>query len=544
MANKITVEALQLNLAKKKLAEIEKQRERAIKHLFWYAEYVEKDNPQGLFFDRRYWHVVLITMLFDLAEENLLRFCTISMSPRCGKSYITTTAIARKIGMHPQTINMRNSYSAGLAVDVLSVAVREFIRNNKRFKELFPKVSISKNSGAKERWKVEGFDNFSYVASGVGGASSGIGSSGYLVLDDEYQGMSSAMSEATRRETELFLSSVHEARKEKDFRGLMPREFYVCTRWTDKDTIGKKKRFNQNYELDIYKYKNLVEQYFTNDGKESAMTDDQFEAIYEELKKDITSVIKDPDDWFVSLTIPALIKENDKFVSFSEPYKTTKEWNLIKKEKENRGEIYIWNSVYMQNPVDDAVKLFPNPKKFPMSTLFTLPKHNAVAYIDPAFGGGDFTAMAIAYMVNGYFYVVDVLYDRGKPEITKQRILQKLRLHKVKLIGGEGNGQGRPYLEDIRNEYNKTNACSFRILTHGVQTKQERVLLHSGNVNELCLFLDERNDEYSKFFNEVNSATINLDMDNDDAVDCMAGLMEIGSKIRDRDGLGASFSNW
>ena len=523
---KVSENDLRVVLAKKKLREIEKIQKRVRKHLFYYAEYMEKFDKKGRFFTRDKWNIIIKSWLYDLATEKIIRRVTISEPTRSGKSYVSTRALERYIGMHPEHNNMRNSYSADLAVDTLSVKVRDTIQNSKAFHDIFPGLRPSKQSFKKSRWMLDGYNNFCYLAAGVGGSVGGNGCSGLLILDDEYKGMTEALSKAVRKETERFLSSVHWKRRENDPDGNPPSEIYACTRWTTRDTIGKLKQSEKSFEIDIYKWRHIIESY-------EEITDEIFEELYEKFKKELLSA-GDPYDIVYHLTIPALMKIHGQEISFCEAIKTTRSQLSDRATLRKRGEGYIWNAVDMQNPKAEGSMLYDLKKisDYEMQRIVNT-LNNRVAYIDPAFGGGDFCTMIIAAVdKGGNYYIFNVMYDSRRSEVTKPEILRRLLKYRVRRIVGEGNGAGEEYLKDIRKDFYSKSYGSFKIIKNSAN-KQDRIRDAAGQVNEMCRFLNKGSNEYNMFISELEDADIMLDIDNDDGCDAISGLVSQHKNIKE-----------
>ena len=188
-----TQKEVYLAMILKEADEVLVARERSRRHLFYFCKEMEDK-----FFTEDKPHVLILTMLFDLAEEDVIKNFTCSMPPRGGKSHTSTLAIDREIGLHPERTHMRNSYSAKLAVDKLSHTVREHVKSEP-FKRIFPEIIIDRNANKKDRWYLEGNTIPAYIASGIGGSVSGFGCDGFAVLDDEYADIGTASSEVERK---------------------------------------------------------------------------------------------------------------------------------------------------------------------------------------------------------------------------------------------------------------------------------------------------------------------------------------------------------
>ena len=516
MSNEISFSDLQSVIVEKRQKELRDLRKRCDKHFFYFAEYVDSDKPNN-FFSRDKPHAMLISMLYDLIDRGIIKKVTISLPPRGGKSWGTSKALQWQLGKHPEKTNMRNSYSAGLAVDVLSHQVRQSVLDP-LFSQLY-QIELDPAAKAKPKWNLKGSTRPSYCAAGIGGTSSGVGVDNWIVLDDEYSGMEQAMSKSIRRQTDNWIDSVHLARREGDFK-----ELYVCTRWTEHDRIGQLKRYEDNYEIDFTKYLAMFE-------KED-VTDKRFEYIFKMFKKEVKANMKDVNT-LVSLTVPALVTVDGEERSYCPAIFSTAHYLEERSRYKKRGQMWIWWSVFMQKPEASGNKIFQEINRFSPNRLWNLyDKPMVIAYIDPAFvPGGDYLAMPIAKVIDGSLYIVDVIYSKKGRDFTIPQIIKKVERWGITQIEGEGNGSGDEFLRTVREKLNaKGLYCSVKIIKNSGD-KVARVMMRSGDVVERCHFLNKedypnsKEDEYSNFMYDLLGSNVELDQDNDDAPDSMSGLV-------------------
>lgn len=158
----------------------------------------------------------------------------ISMPPRHGK----TTTVSKRwpaflLGRHTDWRMALVSYGAELSEDA-SRAVRSLIRDEPRYKLLFPGVELSPESSAVNRWSLAGHspDNPSMVAVGVGGPLTGRGFQ-VIVIDDPIKGREEAESETIRKSLKSWYTGTLRTRLEPGGAIVI-----IMTRWHEDDLVG------------------------------------------------------------------------------------------------------------------------------------------------------------------------------------------------------------------------------------------------------------------------------------------------------------------
>lgn len=159
----------------------------------------------------------------------------ISMPPRHGKTHtVSKRWPAFLLGRHTNWRIALVSYGANFAEDA-SRAVRSTIRDEPRFRLLFPAAVISDESRAIDRWSLAGqaaTGNPSVVAVGVGGPLIGRGFH-VIVLDDPLKGRPEAESETQRRNLQEWYKGTLRTRLEPGGAIVI-----IQTRWHEDDLVG------------------------------------------------------------------------------------------------------------------------------------------------------------------------------------------------------------------------------------------------------------------------------------------------------------------
>lgn len=301
------------------------------------------------------------------------------MPPRVGKSFLVSESFPPwALGRFPQLQIVSTSYSSSL-VEQFSRGIRRTIREDERYQQLFPQVSMDEDTQAVGRWQLRTTDAGGrahiaggYRAVGVGGGLTGFGAD-ILLIDDPVANADDANSEVVRESTWNWYATVARTR-------VMPGGgvLVVQTRWHDDDLSGR---------------------------------------IIELMKQDANA------DQFKVISYPAIAE-------FDEPHRKRGE-ALHPERYDERAYAQIrasvgptvWNALYQQNPVPDEGEFF---KKDDIQYYSDLPPAAALRFYaawdcaiseresaDPTCG------LAVAFDAEFNLYVVDRYYGRmGAVEIV------------------------------------------------------------------------------------------------------------------------------
>ena len=392
-------------------------------------------------------------------EEGHIKSLSVSMPPRAGKSYITSLYCAWVIGRNPTESIMRNTCTATLYVK-FSYDVRAVIQST-RYKQVFTDVRLSDDKKNLQGWNTNSARQGSYFGAGGGGTIIGFGATKVAITDDLYRGIEDALSDTINDRIHQWKQSTHDSRFESGCARVD-----IGTRWSLNDVIGRNMEQNQ----------------------------------YEK-----------------SIIVPALTGD-DK--SFCEAVMTTEEFH----DKRKRTSPEIWSAEYMQQPVDIKGRLFNELRYIDETELNELierhPIDGGIAYIDVADQGADYTAMAVAVMINRSFYVVDYVYTRDNTDVTLPICASMLNKWQVKYCRVESNSMGAMFSRQLQT---MTEAKILQVANQ--VNKMTRIIMQSVYIQNRLTFARRESDPQSlQFIQNVLSYSKEGKNKHDDAPDCLAGL--------------------
>ena len=393
---------------------------------------------------------------FQKVEQGEINSLSVSIPPRGGKSYITTLFCAWTLGRNPSESVMRNTCT-GTLYQKFSYDVRQVVKSEK-FNMVFPEVELSGDKANLQGWNTNHSRQVGYFGAGVGGTIIGFGATKLAVTDDLYRGIEDALSDVTNDRVLQWKEGTHDSRLERSCA-----KIDIGTRWSTNDVIGK------NYQ----------------DGN------------YDEI-----------------IVIPAL-DENDE--TFCPDVMSTEQYHEIRK-KINPD---IWSAEYMQEPVDLKGRLFSNLRFIEQDEFKVIKSKSSgsIAYIDVSDQGKDFTAMAIAVIIDKTIYIADYVFNKGNTDVTIPMCASKLNEYRTNYCRVESNSMGAMFARTLQ----KSTRC--RVLqVHNTQNKMTRIIMQSATIINHFVFVKKDDNEYHQFMSNVLSFSKEGKQKNDDAPDCLAGL--------------------
>ncbi len=338
-----------------------------------------------------------------------------------------------------------------------SYDARDIIKSDK-FKKAFPGIELSIDKTALTGWNLKQAKQVSYFGAGTGGTIIGFGASALSITDDLYKGHEDALSETINEKTHRWFESAHTSRLEKN----CP-ELDVGTRWTKNDVIGMR---------------------------------------------------LDRGDYDEYISIPALSKDNE---SFCDDVKTTEEYLGIKAVTDP----FIWNSEYMQEPIEAEGLVFPSSDLNYYETKNDEPGYR-IAFIDTADEGDDYLSMPIIeyYAESNKVFLIDVLFNQHNLTTNEALIIAKSEELNLDQLIIETNKEGTYFINSLRKiistpiygQFNSTN-------------KITRIMAQSGYINQHFYFKKEQElgSEYQKFMNQLTTFLRTGKSKHDDAPDSLSG---------------------
>lgn len=421
-----------------------------------------------LFYDREFFteraFLKEIADAFQDISEGKINSLSVSMPPRAGKSYITSLFCAWILGKYPTESVMRNTCTATLYVK-FSYDVRAIVKSDK-FREVFS-VRLSDDKANLGGWNTDTAKMVSYFGAGVGGTIIGFGATKVAITDDLYRGLEDALSDTVNDRIIQWKEATHDSRLESGCARID-----IGTRWSVNDVIGR--------NMDEGNYDRCV-------------------------------------------IVPAL-DENDR--SFCEAVITTEEY--LQKRKKLPEE--IWLAEYQQQPVDLKGRLFSDLKRISQAEFDEIRKplitkerplgiEGAVAYIDVADQGNDYTALLIGAVIKNEIYIVDYVYTRDNTDITIPICAAKLSKWNVSYCRVESNSMGAMFSRALQKE------TKTRILqVHNTTNKMTRIIMQSAFILNTFSFVEIEDKHRHQFLEGMFAFSKEGKNKNDDAPDCASGL--------------------
>lgn len=233
------------------------------------------------------------------------------------------------------------------------------------------------------------------------------------------------------------------------------------------------------------------------------------------------------------INIPALNSkdesnfEYDYNVGFSTDYYRAKRASF-----EAANDLVSWSAQYMGTPIEREGTLFkPDNMKYFNGVLPEGEPDRVFCAVDPAFGGGDFTAAPIVYQYKDEFYVVDVIYSDQNKRFTQPLIAKKAQKHGITAMRIEATKATQPYVQGVQEEMDKLG-YHLTIQTKSAPpntSKEQRIFDKSADIMSYFLFLDmsHRSNDYNLFMQNVFSFKLTGRNKHDDAPDSLAMTCEM-----------------
>lgn len=147
--------------------------------------------------------------------------------------------------------------------------------------------------------------------------------------------------------------------------------------------------------------------------------------------------------------------------------------------------------------------------------------------LDPAYGGGDFTAGPVVYQYGDDLYIVDVIYDNGDKRVTQPLIVGKVKKYDVQALFIEATKMTQGYVQEIDNAL-KAEGIKINVQSttkHFTGTgKEQRIFDKAPDIRERMIFLEsgKRSKEYEMFMQNLFAFSIGRKAQHDDAPDSLS----------------------
>ena len=456
--------------------------------------YLEKNRiPKERFYEPRrnvFLQHNIIGSLQDLMDDKLDIFA-LSVPPGCGKSTLEDFFLSLVGGWFPNDFNLSSAHSSILTRSLYD-GVLEIINDPVEYTwhEIFPNVKIQGTNAKETTVNLERNGRFkTWTFRSIDGSLTGATRCNrFLTADDLVSGIEEALNK-NRLDT-LWTKVVNDLRSRR-LEGC--KEFYIATRWSVHDPIGK-----------------LQQLYAGN-----------------------------PRARFIA--VPALDengKSNFLFTvnGFSEKY--------FNDAKEAMDEI-SYNCLYQQQPVEREGLLLPPDKlkRFFFSEedvpdgcadeYIIIPDKDADAIwavCDTKDKGTDFESLPIAYQYGDKFFFPDVVFDDTTDyDILDRKTADILIRHNPHKIRFESNNVGNRVAHNIQKMI--TGKCRAEIETKPTSANKEtKILVNSDYIAKHFYFLHpsqyKAKSDYGLFMANVTTYTTRAKVPHDDGIDSLAMMAE------------------
>lgn len=431
----------------------------------------------------------IIQSLQDLMDDELDIFC-LSVPPGCGKSTLEDFFLSLVGGWFPNDFNLSSAHSSILTRSLYD-GVLEIINDPVEYAwhELFPTIKIQGTNAKETTVNLERNGRFkTWTFRSIDGSLTGATRCNrFLTADDLVSGIEEALNK-TRLET-LWTKVTNDLRSRR-LDGC--KEFYIATRWSVHDPIGK-----------------LQQLYAGN-----------------------------PRARFIA--IPALNEDGESNFQFAVNGFSTKYFLDM---KETMDEI-SFNCLFQQKPVEREGLLLPPdelrrfylnkdqvPEKQNEFTIMPTRDPDAIwGVCDTKDKGTDYESLPIAYQFGEDFYIPDVVFDDNTDYATLDRktadILIRHQPHKVRFESNQAGGRIADNIEKMIK-----GKCRTIIDTkYTMANKETKILVNSDWIKKHCLFLEpalyKPKSDYGLFMGNVTTYTTKAKMPHDDGIDSLAMLAE------------------
>lgn len=459
--------------------------------------YLEKNRvPSERFYEPRrsvFMQHGIIQSLQDLMDDKLDIFA-LSVPPGCGKSTLEDFFLSLVGGWFPNCFNLSSAHSSILTRSLYD-GVLEIINDPVEYTwhEIFPNVQMQGTNAKETTVNLERNGRFkTWTFRSIDGSLTGATRCNkFLTADDLVSGIEEALN---KNRLETLWTKVANDLRSRRLDGC--KEFYIATRWSVHDPIGK------------------------------------LQTLY----------AGDPRARFIA--VPALNEKGESNFMFTVNGFSKEYFEDARKAMDD----ISFNCLYQQKPVeregllllaDELRRFYLEKHHVPegVSGYTVFPKKDPDAIwgvCDTKDKGTDFESLPIAYQFGEDFYIPDVVFDdETNYEILDNKtaaILIRHQPHKVRFESNQAGGR----IADNISKMIKGKARTIIESKYTTANKETKILVNSDWIKKHCLFLEpseyQVKSDYGRFMENVTSYTTKAKVLHDDGPDSLAMLAEFVSK--------------
>jgi len=414
----------------------------------------------------------------------------INIAPRYGKTELAVKSlISYGLALDPTAKFIHLSYSDDLALDN-SEAVRDLVQTE-YYQEVFPYVQIKRGSNGKKKWYTE--QGGGCYATAAGGQVTGFGAG-----------------QVDRDEFDPELDEMMPHNEGGIFGGALIIDDPIKP--DDADSYTVRNKVNNRFDSTIVNRVN---------SRNTPII-----IIMQRLhENDLCGHVLEnyPGEWEV-LSLPCIIVDEGQ---------TLQEGKALWEFKHTLNELLKMNNInpinfgrqYMQNPQPREGLLYSAFRTY--SVIPASEKSIRKAYIDTADEGKDYLC-SIAYVETEIAaYVIDVYYTQDAMETTEPETAKQVTFNKLDFVRVESNNGGRGFARNVETQARLlgNNDTKFEWF-HQSDNKQVRIFTNSAKVTNLIYMPVDWDKKWPLFYKHVTSYSAKGKNANDDAEDCLTGIVE------------------
>lgn len=464
----------------------------AVKNFDHYLQALEYDREPAkkFYLPRRKVLIEHVKALQDLVDDKLDELF-MSEPPRTGKTTLVTMFLTWIIGRDPELSNLYSSFSDTLTTSFYN-GVLEIVQDSTTYHwgEIFPDCKIAGTNSRDETLNINRKKKYPSLTcrSLYGTLNGACDCNGFLIADDLLSGIEEAMNPDRLATAWNHVDNNLLTRAKAGAKIL-----WIGTRWSIADPIGKRLTL-------------------------------------------LESEPKFHNRRYKCINIPAL-DDNDES-NFDYRYGVgfdTEYYHQRRASFEANNDMASWFAQYQGEPIEREGTLFDvDGFNYYNGVLPEEAPDRVFMAVDPAYGGGDYTAGPVIYQYGDSFYVADVVFNNGDKSITQPIIARKAYNHHVGTIQVEATKSTMPYVEGVQQELEKLQYhCT--VTSRAAPTnmaKEQRIFDRAPDIRSHFLFLDANNrtKEYQMFMSNVFSFKLTGKNKHDDAPDSLSIACDMAFK--------------
>ncbi len=463
-----------------------------------YFQALEWNRPinERFYLPRRKQLLDIVKALEDLFIWDKYDELFLSQPPRTGKSTLVLFTSTWLLGMDSEKANLYSSAGESL-VNTFYAGLTEILNDDHTYcwQKIFPNAFWDKNSfmnskecyldvGRKKRY--HSFTGRSIDSKSLNGACD---CNGVLIADD----LCSDIEVAINKERLAILNL--KVRNNLLSRAKMGAKIlWIGTRWSDADPIGARLESLEN----TTKRFRIINRPALNDKDES-----NFDYLFG--------------------------------VGFSTQYYLDLRQTFIDKD-----DGASFSAMYMGVPVERSALLFPHDELRTYNNVLPSGEPDRkFAFVDVAWGGGDYCVMPVIYQYGNDLYCVDMVCDPSNKKITQPKIANMIIKHKLGSVCFEKNRGGDEYKEDIEkildeNHFftNIQQKNAFAIQKKGANSKEVKIFEHAPQIKEIFYLSSKyRSNDYKKAIELLCNYSLTRKKQKDDVPDALAGCIDMFREV-------------